>query len=70
MLGARRGGMLITLLLLPLALPVLIFGAGAVEAAQAGQSWHSELMALGGFLLAALPLAPWAAAAALRQALD
>lgn len=69
-LGARRGGMLITLLLLPLALPVLIFGAGAVEAAQAGQSWHSELMALGGFLLAALPLAPWAAAAALRQALD
>lgn len=69
-LGARRGGVLMTLLLLPLLLPVLIFGAGAVEAAQAGHSWKSEIMALGGFLLAALPLAPVAAAAALRQALD
>jgi len=69
-LGARRGGMLLVLLLLPLALPVLIFGAGAVAAAEAGQPWRTEIMALGGFLLAALPLAPWAAAAALRQALD
>jgi len=69
-LGARRGGVLLVLLVLPLTLPVLIFGAGAVEAAQTGQPWRSELMALGGFLLAAIPLAPWAAAAALRQALD
>jgi heme exporter protein B len=69
-LGARRGGMLLVLLLLPLALPVLIFGAGAVAAAAAGLSWRTEIMALGGFLLAAVPLAPWAAAAALRQALD
>jgi len=69
-LGARRGGMLLVLLLLPLALPVLIFGAAAVTAAQAGLPWRSEIMVLGGLLLAALPLAPWAAAAALRQALD
>jgi heme exporter protein B len=69
-LGARRGGMLLVLLVLPLALPVLIFGAGAVEAAQIGEPWRTEIMALGGFLLAALPLAPWAAAAALRQALE
>ncbi len=69
-LGARRGGVLLVLLLLPLALPVLIFGAGAVEAAQAGRGWGAETMALGGFLLAALVLTPWAAAAALRQALD
>ena len=69
-LGARRGGMLLVLVLLPLALPVLIFGAGAVAAAQAGQPWRTEIMALGGFLLAALVLAPWGAAAALRQALD
>jgi len=69
-LGARRGGMLLVLLILPLALPVLIFGAGAVAAAEAGLPWRSEIMALGGFLLAALALAPWAAAAALRQALD
>jgi heme exporter protein B len=41
-----------------------------VAAAAAGLSWRTEIMALGGFLLAAVPLAPWAAAAALRQALD
>jgi heme exporter protein B len=69
-LGARRGGVLLTLLLLPLALPVLIFGAAAVEAAQAGRSWGSEVMVLGGVLIVALVLTPWAAAAALRQALD
>jgi heme exporter protein B len=69
-LGARRGGMLLVLLLLPLALPVLIFGAGAVASAEAGLPWRTEIMALGGFLLAAIPLAPWAAAAALRQAVE
>jgi heme exporter protein B len=69
-LGARRGGVLLTLLLLPLTLPVLIFGAGAVEAAQAGRAWGGEAMVLGGILLAALVLTPWAAAAALRPALE
>ncbi len=69
-LGARRGGVLLALLVLPLALPVLIFGAGAVEGAITGLSYRAELMVLGGFLLAAAPLAPFAAAAALRQALE
>lgn len=69
-LGARRGGVLLSLLLLPLAMPVLIFGAGAVDAAIEGLAYRAQLMVLGGILLAALPLAPWAAAAALRQALE
>ena len=67
-LGARRGGVLISLLVLPLYIPVLIFGVAAVEAALGGFNATPRLMALGGFLLAALALAPFAAAAALRQA--
>lgn len=68
-LGARRGGVLISLLVLPLYIPVLIFGVAAVEAALAGGPAGARLMGLGGFLLAALALAPFAAAAALRQAI-
>jgi heme exporter protein B len=67
-LGARRGGVLVSLLVLPLYIPVLIFGVAAVEAALGGFNATPRLMALGGFLLAALALAPFAAAAALRQA--
>lgn len=66
--GARRGGVLLTLLVLPLYVPVLIFGAGAVEATIAGLGAVAHLQILAALLLAALPLAPWAAAAALRQA--
>ena len=68
-LGARRGGVLLALLLLPLYIPVLIFGAGSVDGAIAGRDIGPQLMVLGGFLLAALALAPWATAAALRQAI-
>jgi len=68
-LGARRGGVLLPLLVLPLYVPVLIFGVAAVDAASAGLAAGRPLALLGGILLAALPLAPWAAAAALRQAL-
>jgi heme exporter protein B len=67
-LGARRSGVLVSLLVLPLMIPVLIFGVAAVEAAAIGQSSQPHLMLLGALLLAALPLCPWAAAAALRQA--
>jgi heme exporter protein B len=67
-LGARRSGVLVSLLVLPLTIPVLIFGVAAVEAAAIGQSPQPHLMLLGALLLAALPLCPWAAAAALRQA--
>ncbi len=69
-LGARRGAALLPLLVLPLYIPVLIFGAAAVEAAAGGLDLLPRLGFLAGFLLAALALAPWAAAAALRQALD
>ncbi len=69
-LGSRRGGVLLSLLILPLYIPVLIFGVGAVDAAIAGFTVRPQLLILGGLLLAALPLCPWAAAAALRQALE
>ncbi|MBI4184384.1 MAG: heme exporter protein CcmB [Proteobacteria bacterium] len=69
-LGARRGGVLISLLVLPLYIPVLIFGVGAVDAALTGLSPRPHLMILGALLLLSLALAPVAAAAALRQALE
>jgi len=69
-LGARRPGILATLLLLPLYLPVLIFGTGAVEAVLSAEGARPHLLLLGAITVAALPLAPLATAAALRQALD
>ncbi len=69
-LGARRGGVLLSLLVLPLVVPVLIFGAGAVDAAIGGFPVRPQLMVLGAILLAALALCPWAAAAGVRQALE
>jgi heme exporter protein B len=67
-LGARRGGVLISLLVLPLYIPVLIFGVATVTASIEGIDAGPRVMALGGFLLGALALAPFAAAAGLRQA--
>ena len=69
-LGARRGGVLLSLLVLPLFVPVLIFGAAAVEASLTGVSARPHLLLLAGILAAAMPLAPIAAAAAIRQALS
>jgi len=69
-LGARRGGVLLALLVLPLFIPVLVFGVSAVEMAAQGLSPAASLLILGGMFLAALALAPWAAAAAIRQALE
>jgi heme exporter protein B len=68
-LGARRGGVLISLLVLPLYIPVLIFAVAAVDAAILDLSTKPHLLILGAMLAAALPLAPWAAAAALRHSL-
>ncbi|MBO1076354.1 heme exporter protein CcmB [Roseomonas marmotae] len=65
-LGARRGGVLLPLLVLPLAIPAMIFGAAGIEAAASGVSWHPFLLLLGALTAAALPLAPLAAGAALR----
>jgi heme exporter protein B len=69
-LGARRGGVLISLLVLPLYVPVLIFGVAAVDGAVAGLAMRPHLMVLGGLLIAALVLTPLASAAALRQAVE
>ena len=69
-LGLRGGGVLVSLLVLPLYIPVLIFGAGAVEASSVGLGASTHLSLLGAFLLASLVFAPWAAAAALRISME
>ncbi|WP_114240036.1 heme exporter protein CcmB [Dyella sp. C9] len=68
--GTRRSGMLLALMLLPLCVPVVIFAAGAVAAAQQGLPWLAPIAWLGAALVMALVLAPLACAAALRIALD
>ena len=68
--GARRGGVLLPLLVLPMTTPILIFGAAAVEAAGAGMTPKPHLLLLCAVLAAALPLCPLAAGAALRNATD
>ena len=65
-LGARRGGVLLPLLVLPLAIPAVIFGAAGIEAAAAALSPRPYLLLLAALVAAALPLAPLAAGAALR----
>lgn len=69
-LGLRGGGALLALLVLPLYIPVLVFGAGAVEAVSGGLSAEAHFSILGALLLLALALAPLATAAALRIALE
>ncbi|MFP4615764.1 MAG: heme exporter protein CcmB [Thiohalorhabdus sp.] len=64
--GLRRGGLLLTLLVLPLYIPVLIFAAGAVDNAAAGLPVAGQLYFLAALLILALTLAPLATAAALR----
>lgn len=69
-LGLRGGGVLVTLLVLPLTVPVLIFGAGAVDATAGGLSATADLLLLGGLSLGAAALAPWAIVTALRISLE
>ncbi len=69
-LGLRGGGALISLLVLPLYIPVLIFGAGAVGAEASGIGASAHLLLLGGGLAASLALTPWATSTALRIALE
>ena len=69
-LGLRAANVLVPLLVLPLTVPVLIFGAGAVDAAAAGLSVAPHLSLLAALLVVALFFAPWAAAAAVRIALE
>ncbi len=69
-LGARRGGVLIPLLVLPLYIPVLIFGVSAIDASMAELNTRPHLLFLGAIFLFSLAVAPFAGAAALRQALE
>jgi heme exporter protein B len=69
-LGARRGAALLPLLVLPLLLPVLIFGVGAIEGAVTGLGARPNLLILAACLALALPLAPLAIAAGLRQSVE
>jgi heme exporter protein B len=68
--GVRGGGVLVSLLVLPLYVPVLIFGAGAVDASASGMDAGGHLSILGALLLLGMALAPWATSAALRISLE
>ena len=69
-LGLRGGGVLTSLLVLPLYIPVLIFGAGAVGAATSGVAVTAYFLLLGAFALFAVVLTPWAVALALRVSVE
>lgn len=69
-LGLRGGGVLLSLLVLPLYVPVLIMGAGSVEMASAGLSPDGQLLLLGAALAGSVAFAPWAIAAALRISIE
>ena len=69
-LGTRAGASLLALLVLPLAVPVLIFGAGAVEAQSAGLGAQAQLSLLGAGLILSCLLGPWLGALAVKIALE
>ena len=69
-LGLRGGGVLLTLLILPLYVPALIFGAGAVDGVMAGTGAEAHLSLLGAFMVLSFMIAPWIAAAALRVSME
>ncbi len=68
--GLRGSSVLLSLLVLPLTIPVLIFGAGAVEAHNAGLGVAGHFSLLGALLILTLLAAPWTAAAALRISME
>jgi heme exporter protein B len=70
LIHSRRGGLLLALIVLPLQIPVLIFGVSAIEGWISGLGASAQLMILGAFLLGATALAPFATAAALRLSLE
>ncbi|HXU93720.1 MAG TPA: heme exporter protein CcmB [Gallionella sp.] len=69
-LGLRGGGVLLSLLVLPLCIPVLIFGTGAVEAVSTGLTAAPHLSLLGALLVLALAFTPWVTAQALRISME
>jgi heme exporter protein B len=69
-LGVRGGGVLLSLLVLPLFVPVLVFGAGAVEAQAAGLGAQAHVSILLAMLVPAVVFGPWACSVALKIALE
>ncbi|MBH69118.1 MAG: heme exporter protein CcmB [Rhodospirillaceae bacterium] len=69
-LGSRRSGVLISLLILPLIIPVLIFSVTALERSADAETASSSLMLLGSLLLTSMVFCPWATAATLRYITD
>jgi heme exporter protein B len=69
-LGARRGGVLLAILILPLAAPILIFGSRATELAIRGEAYVAPMELLGAIVVLSFTLAPLAAAAAVRISLE
>ena len=69
-LGVRGGGVLLSLLVLPLYIPVLIFGAGAVFASSVGLDVSGHFSLLAALLVLSLAFAPWATAASIRIAIE
>ncbi len=69
-LGARRGGVLLSLLTLPLVIPIVIFGARATELAIQGESYAGPMYLLAALTVLSLTLAPVAAAAAVRIGIE
>lgn len=69
-LGLRSGGVLLILLILPLCIPALIFGTGAVSAVESGLSARAHYSLLGALLIGSGLMVPWATAAALRIAVE
>ncbi|HKW36230.1 MAG TPA: heme exporter protein CcmB [Burkholderiales bacterium] len=69
-LGLRGAGALLSLLVLPLYVPVLVVGAGAMEAAASGLGGNAQLLLLAAMLIITAAFAPWAAAAALRISVE
>jgi heme exporter protein B len=69
-LGARRGGLLTAVIVLPLFVPPVIFGGGALDAFAGGLPWHAGFTLLGAYAAAAVALGPVAMAAACRNALS
>ncbi len=69
-LGLRGGGVLLSLLVLPLCIPVLIFGTGAVQAVTSGLNVSSHLSLLGALLVLAMAFTPWVTAQALRISME
>jgi heme exporter protein B len=69
-LGARAGGVLIAVIVLPLFVPPIILGGGAMAAMAGGLNWQPGFLLLGAYSLAAVALGPFAMAAACRNALS